>query len=459
MILLDEPIWSISSIKKEGVLDLDKLNIIYRLDDVPPIGELVLFGLQWLAIAIPSIIIIGKVVTGLHFSDFTREVIYLQRLTLVIGLSLVIQVVLGHRLPLIIGPASVLLVGVITALDVSYSAIYTSILLGGLILFILGLTGIIARLSGFFSSRVVAVILLLIAFTLTPTILGLIVESPNHATSFYNLGFALVSILGLFFAHRFSSGIFRSTLIIWYMILGTLIYQFSFPRWGEATSSLSMMPSIFTFFPVNFAFSLDLGVLLAFILCFFALSINDLGSIQSVSELLNADQKEKRLTRGICVTGLTNALSGWFGVIGSVNFSLSPGVIASTGCASRFTLIPTGLGLIVISLFPGFISAVSLIPSVIIGTVLLYIMSSQVSAGLLVAFNKAGGFQFDDGLIIGLPLMLGTMISYLPQKIVATFPEIVRPLVGNGFVVGVLVVLILEHIIFRSQKQKNKVGH
>ncbi len=38
----------------------------YNLDDTPPFAELLLFGLQWLAIAVPTIIIIGNVVSGLE---------------------------------------------------------------------------------------------------------------------------------------------------------------------------------------------------------------------------------------------------------------------------------------------------------------------------------------------------------------------------------------------------------
>ena len=59
--------------------------------------------------------------------------------------------------------------------------------------------------------------------------------------------------------------------------------------------------------------------------------------------------RKKRITRGITITGLGNILAGFFGVIGTVNFSLSPGVIVSTRCASKYTLVPTGLGLLLLS--------------------------------------------------------------------------------------------------------------
>lgn len=159
----------------------------------------------------------------------------------------------------------------------------------------------------------------------------------------------------------------------------------------------------------------------------------------------------KRITRGISFTGLANALSGFLGVIGPVNFSLSPGVITSTGNASRFTLIPAGLGLLILSFLPGVIAFIGGIPAVIIGTTLLYILCSQISAGLMVLFNSMSEFKFESGLVVGLPVMLSIIISFLPVDVLNTFPNLVRPILGNGFVVGVLTVLIMEHIIFKEK--------
>lgn len=83
-----------------------------------------------------------------------------------------------------------------------------------------------------------------------------------------------------------------------------------------------------------------------------ALLINELGSIQSIGSILNVKDMNKRTQRGVAVTGLSNIFAGITGVIGLVDFSFSPGIISATRCASRFVLIPTGIGLILISFFP-----------------------------------------------------------------------------------------------------------
>jgi xanthine/uracil permease len=88
----------------------------------------------------------------------------------------------------------------------------------------------------------------------------------------------------------------------------------------------------------------------------------------------------------------------------------------------------------------------------VVGTVLIYIMSSQLAAGLLVAFGSEEVFDFEGGLVIGLSVLLGAFTAFLPAPVVDTFPTVLKPILGNGFVVGVVACLTLEHVVFRRKK-------
>ena len=199
-------------------------------------------------------------------------------------------------------------------------------------------------------------------------------------------------------------------------------------------------------------------MLVSFLICFLALSINDLSSIESMEEILNPSQMPQRINRGITLTGMANILAGFFGVIGPVNFSLSPGVILSTQCASRYTLIPTAILLFLLSFSPAATGVIGIVPSVIIGSVLLYILCFQVGAGIVLVSKSEGGFQVETGLIIGLPLLLGTMVAFLPAGVIETFPVILRPLLGNGFVIGIFTAFFLEGVVFRKKEEGKGSG-
>ena len=421
---------------------------------MPPPVELVLLGLQWLAISVPIVIIAGKLVAGLHFNESDRQIVYIQKVFFATALSLLCQLFWGHRLPLVIGPATVLLIGIVASQGSSINVVYSSILVGGLLLMVLSITGLFGRMKKYFTPQVVTVILLLIAFTLMPVIINLIIVSGSRVPALYNLYFALSMVLGMFVLNRLLTGIWKSTLIFWAMLAGSLAYNYLFLSQTDTTyGNLSWFALFFS--DLNLRPSFESGVLLSFLICFLALSINDLGSIQSTGEFVRADQMHRRITNGISITGLSNVLSGFLGVIGSTNFSLSPGIIASTGCASRFALVPAGIGLLVLSFLPGAIAFIGSIPSVVIAGTLIYIISSQISSGLMVAFGSIEEFKFENGLIIGLPLILGTIISFLPVNVVATFPVFLRPILGNGFVVGVVSVLMMEHVIYRNKQPVN----
>ncbi|MDD4335493.1 MAG: solute carrier family 23 protein [Desulfotomaculaceae bacterium] len=429
---------------------MSSIKLKYGLDEKPPLIDTLLYGLQWLAISLPTVIIIGKVVAGLHFSDPGFQVNYMQKLFFVVAISLLSQLFFGHKLPLILGPATVLLVGIVASQSSGMAGIYSSIVIGGTILALLSITGLFAQLERLFTSRVVAAILILIAFTLTPTILKLILTVPQAGMEFFHFCFALLFVLGMFLANKLLTGIWKSTLIIWALIAGSLIYMAFIPdyQWFYGLE-YKWFSNFLT--GAKFSFSLDIGVLVSFLICFLALSINDLGSIQSVGRLINPANMNKRITAGIAVTGLSNMLAGFLNVIGTVNFSLSTGIIAANGIASRFTLIPAGIGLLLISFLPQIVAFIGNIPSLIIGIVLLYIMCSQIAAGLIMAFSSQT-FTFEDGLILGLPLMLGIIVSFLPSDALGVFPPLLVPIVGNGFVVGTLAALLMEHVIYRKKE-------
>lgn len=426
---------------------MKQLVIKYGLDERPPLTQTLIFGMQWLAITIATVIIIGKVVAGLHFTDFDRQLIYMQKLFFVIAVSLFLQILWGHRLPLITGPATVLLVAILAGIGSDINAIYTSIAVGGGSLVLLCVTGLFSWISRYFTSRVVATILILIALTITPTILNLILVSASTETALTNLGFALLFFILMIIADRLLPGIWKTTMIVWAIIVGSICYLLLLPPEAlRDRGQLGLVSNFFTDFTTTLIW--EPGLLISFGICFIALSINDLGSIQAVGQLIKAPGMKRRVTAGITLSGLANVLAGFFGVIGPVNFSMSAGIIAANGNASRFTLLPTSLGLLAMAFLPGVVAFAWNVPSVVVGTILLYIMCSQLAAGLMVAFGTSG-FTFRDGLVIGIPMMVSILVSYLPAAVTATFPPLFMPIAGNGFVMGVLAVLVLEHIVYR----------
>ncbi|MBW1802195.1 MAG: purine/pyrimidine permease [Deltaproteobacteria bacterium] len=424
----------------------------YGLDDRVPFLKSALFGIQWAAVLISTIIILGKVIGVFHSFDPSGQILYLQKLLFVSAVILVIQVFWGHRLTLLPGPSAILLIGVISSRGFELSTVYTSVMIAGLFITVLAVSGLFKYFQKLFTTNVVSVVLLLVAFTLAPTIRNLVIAPKTGIHPLYNIMFALILCFMMFLAYRMLSGIWKSTLIIWSMIAGSLGYLLLFPESHRENLFSNALWVAGFFHHLTLDISIEPGVIISFIFCVIALSVNDLGSIQSVIELLEVKDSERRVTRGITLTGIANIASGFFGVIGPVNFSLSAGVFLSTGCASRFALLPAAAITFVLAFLPVATGFISSVPSVVIGVLLIYVMTSQIAAGLMVVFRdtEKRGFDLEKGLVIGLPLLLGTIVAFLSPDVLQQFPPFLRPILGNGFAVGIASALVLEHIIFRK---------
>lgn len=429
---------------------MEKFSLKYGIDDVPPAADFALFSLQWLIIFVPILIIMGRVAAGIHYTGGQTPIYYLQKIFFVTALTVLFQVLWGHRLPLVIGPSSILLVGLLAAQGGNISTVSSSILIGGLVVSLISVTGIFGRLKRLFSPRVVAAILLLIPFTLAPTIISLTVGGTGTTRSrvgdfFFVLGLTLAMLV----ANRYLKGIGKATLIMWSMLMGCILYFLIFPRQLTAPTPTDHSGIAASFLLTHSGFSFNTGLVISFLLCFVALMINDFGSIQATGGFIDAPGIPGRITRGIALTGLANALSGFLGVIGPVDFSISPGVITSSGCASRYPLLPVGLILLALGFSPEAMGWAGKIPGAVIAAMFTYVMCSQIAAGILMLASQKEGVRFEDGLVVGLPLMLATIISFLPSSFLSLLPFTVRTLAGNGFVVGMIVLLILDGLYKR----------
>lgn len=415
----------------------------FKLEDRPSVGATLLYGLQWLMICIPVVL------TSTFVAPAGEMVFFTQKLFALCGLTIVVQVLLGHRLPLVAGPAAVLLMGVIAAATQGHAAstIFPSMVIGGAMVTLLAIVGAMKYIQKIFTPRIVAAIVLLIAFTLIKPIIGLIFADKAHA------GLALVSaIVGvavMAWANKVLRGIWKSMVVIAAMILGALFYyaMTGFPtEFVRDTKAPQLLLS---------EIHLDAGVVIAFIFCYIALLINQVGSVQALGQFVGADGMAKRQKRGLLITGVMNMVAGATGVLGPVDYSLSPGVVASTSCASRYTILPAAVAMVVLAIFPEAVAVLLTIPKPIMGIVLLFLMATQVAAGLEVIHSTKAVLSFRDGLVLGIPIMLTSALSFAPSEAMAAVPSILRPIVGNGFVMGIIVIILLEHVILRERKNQN----
>ena len=411
----------------------------YKIDDRPALGAMSLYGLQWLMICIPVVL------TSTFVAPEGQTLFFTQKLFALMGITMIVNALWGHRLPLVAGPAAVLLMGVLAAKGQGSGseAIYPSMAIGGAIIALLAAFGLMRKVQSVFTPRIVVAIVVLISFTMAKPIVGMIFSDTEH--QLLAMTFAVVTVVAMAVANNLLRGVWKSMVVIVAMIVGSIFY-YCITGFPKSFVTDSVAPQLFVG-----GVELDAGVVIAFIFCYIALFINQVGSVQSLGEFTGADGMERRQSRGMVVQGVMNIVSGALGVVGPVDYSLSPGVVASTSCASRYTVIPAAVAMIVLAFIPDAVSVLLTIPQPVMGVVLLYLMATQVAAGLHLMQSSSAVVSFKDGLVLGIPIMFTVILSFAPADALSTIPSLLRPIVGNGFVMGIIIILLLEHLFLKER--------
>jgi xanthine/uracil permease len=423
----------------------------YNLDDKPPLSEIISTSIMWTIITISFVVILGNMITALYPYSPDEITWYLQKLLFITGIATIIQTLFGHRLPAVFGPSAILIVGATASADFVPEAFTTALLISALFGMLIPLTGIMSLITRIFTRRVIAAILMLIPITLIPSITAMLFNMAEPGTVTAKIIFITIFTLIIFYVNLKIKGFVKATLLLWALIGGSIAYLICFAGLGETAGTVTstVQADTLSLFiePVFIP-----GVIISILICYLALITNDIGSIQGITEIVEAKDAEKRLKNGIFLTGLINAISGAFGVIGGVNYSISTGMVLDTKNAARITLIPAGIIMMGAAFIPSLFFIFDSIPTLITGCLVIFLMTNQFSA----AFNLFHTLYsdttnaFQTGTLIGAGILVGVAITLMPPTVLVEIPMAIRPIFGNGFLIGVVVVVVMEHLIYRK---------
>lgn len=430
---------------------MDQQWFLYSLNQRPPLWRNLLYGAQWALIMFPALVIVAAIAAKALNLPAEQEVAFFQKILLLSGAFTVWQTLAGHQYPLQEGPATALLLTFVTLAPHGLEAIKGGFLCGGLILFALGRLRWMHHLTTYFTSNVVGVILLLIAFTLLPHLLPLLTgvdpAHPSGDAGIFAVSLALILLIAIL--SHWLKGFWQTTAMILGIVVGTLIFWF----WGrmdlqpvKEAAWLSLPGQLWTGMPRFY--------LPAIISCFFAylaVVVNSVGSIHGVGEIVGKEDLTRRVDQGIGLTGLAGVAASALGVVGTVSYSSSPGVILVTRVASRYAQAMCGLILLIAAFVPRLNALLTAVPATVVGAALCVALGSQVGAGIAVITAGGRSLAGRDYLVVGLPVMIGTLVAASPPSFFAGFPAALGVITSNGLVVGIVLVLILEHGLLRKR--------
>ena len=432
------------------------VDLSYRVDDRPPWLKNLLYGFQWTVIFLPTILIISSISSEYLGLQGSERVLFFQRNLLLTGGVVILQTLWGHRYPILDGPSTAVLLSLLILAPYGMELIQGGMIAGGCFLMVLSLSGFMRSIENLFTDNVIGVIFILIAVTLFPYVSSMMIGSRPGFPSGEPVVFfiSLLVMIAIVLMSHWLPGFPRTLSLLLGIMFGTLLNwllgRMSMIHLGE-TPWVSLPQPLVPGLP-----KFSLMVTLTFLVAYIAVMVNGLGTIYTVGEIVGAEGMAKRVKRGIAATGLGGILAGILGGIGTVSFGLSAGVILVTRTGSRFTVTLCGFLLLLLAFFQKFMAIIAAVPAPVVGAAMVVGLAAQVGAGISLFTRSGRSLDGRDYLVIGIPITMGGIISILPEGFFKALPSTVHALLKNGLIVGIVLVLLLEHILlYRKGNDKN----
>ena len=428
-----------------------KAELIYGLNDRPPLRETLFAALQHLlaifvAIITPPLIIAGALKLDIETTSFLVSMALFAS-----GVSTFIQCrrIGGTGLLCIqgtsfsfIGP--IISAGLTGGLPVIFGACMAASTVEMLISRLLKYTRKI--ITPLVSGIVVTLIgMSLIKVGITACGGGAVAKSNGTFGSFEHVGLAALVLLLIIFFNRSSNRYLRMSSIVIGLVIGYVV------AWCMGLVDFSSVQSYGGFnipVPFKYGLSFDWSAFIALGLVYLITAIEAYGDI-TANSLISGEPVEgktfvKRASGGILADGFNSMLAGVFNSFPNSVFAQNNGMIQLTGVASRYVGYYIAGFLILLGLFPAVGLVFSLMPEPVLGGATLLMFGTVASAGIRII--AAQTIDRKATLVMALSFSLGLSVELVPE-ILSQLPETVRNIFSSGITTGGVTAILANALI------------
>lgn len=430
-----------------------KAELIYGLNDRPPLRETLFAALQHLlaifvAIITPPLIIAGALKLDIETTSFLVSMALFAS-----GVSTFIQCRriggIGTGLLCIqgtsfsfIGP--IISAGLTGGLPVIFGACMAASTVEMLISRLLKYTRKI--ITPLVSGIVVTLIgMSLIKVGITTCGGGAVAKSNGTFGSFEHVGLAALVLLLIIFFNRSSNRYLRMSSIVIGLVIGYVV------AWCMGLVDFSSVQSYGGFnipVPFKYGLSFDWSAFIALGLVYLITAIEAYGDI-TANSLISGEPVEgktfvKRASGGILADGFNSMLAGVFSSFPNSVFAQNNGMIQLTGVASRYVGYYIAGFLILLGLFPAVGLVFSLMPEPVLGGATLLMFGTVASAGIRII--AAQTIDRKATLVMALSFSLGLSVELVPE-ILSQLPETVRNIFSSGITTGGVTAILANALI------------
>lgn len=419
--------------------------------------ETFLGALQWLFFMFANTVVVPLSIGAAFQLPDAEVAAAMQRAFVLTGAASAFQAWIGHRYPLLEGHSGMwwgMLLGMAASapslglsLPEMGGALALGILASGLLTFLIGAAGFGSVLARLFGPVVTSVYLFLLALQLTLIFFkGMIGYAPGHPVPVDLLVLSIIVAVFVILVQSVKSPI-RNYAVLIGIAVGWIGYAVWMPDTGTAAAGDSAA-SFLSLFPWG-APRLEWGIFLTALVTGLLNSSNNLAAIRGADELYGQQAEERQYRRSFMLTGGFTVLGGALGLVPYAPYTSTLGFLQTTNLLKRAPFLLGAALFAVIGLVPPLGSHLSAMPMSVAQAVLFVAYWPLFGSAL----RSVSRLELTNGMVLRVagPIVLGVSLMNVPAEAFLNLPPFIRPMLGNGLLMGVLVAVIAENLFVRDR--------
>ncbi len=452
-------------------------NVLYGLDDRPPLGKATVLGLQHVLTMFGSTVAVPLMLGPAMGMDTADIAVLISSVMLCSGIATLLQSTFGSRLPIIQGVSFSFLAAFLMIIATIHPAgselgpdavrpgaampyIAGAVMVGAILEMAVGFSGAMGIVRRILSPVVVGPVITLIGLALYQV--GAPIAASHWPISILTM--VLIVLFSFVLARR--NAIFRMFPLL-LSIVGSVSVCALMSVLGVFGEGHPARPNLDAFrqadwirvstivFPWGLP-KFDAGFVVAVIAGYLASMIESFGDYHACKQMAGGgDPTPEEISRGIGFEGIGCGLTGVFGGFSSTSYSENVGLIGLTRVGSRYVVQIGAVMLILLGLFGKFGALAAAIPTPVVGG-LYCVMFGLISAVGIRQFARAD-LSSDRNLFVGgFALFMGISVPYYfanggSDSVNATFysglNDVINAIGQTGMAVAAILGILLDNLI------------
>ncbi|NCC50834.1 MAG: xanthine permease [Spartobacteria bacterium] len=438
----------------------DQNQLLYKLDDRPPFGTLLLLSIQQMMImftaaTFPAILV--REVGG----DIQVASAMVSLTMVAAGIGSVIQAYRGRWMgsgylcPNICGP-SYLSVSMQAAWMGGFPLMRGMIIFAGIIEILLA--NVVSKLKFLFPPLIVGLVVTFVGINvLSVSVTNFFGQAYlGDSISWKEIAVGVIALFTMVGCNLWGRGVVRLYCLLIGIAVGWCAALVFTPEVMKDMALLKTEPFFAQpFRGVSlFAITFRWNIALPFFIIAVCGSLKSFGNLVAAQKISEPDLKEmnmKPIAKGLVADGFTTAMAGAMGALAVDTSSSNVGLAAATRAVSRSIAICAGVLFTILGFFPKLSTAIALVPRPVVGACMIFAISMMISAGFKESFSEP--LDQRKSFVLGISLIFGLSTEFL-APLYAMLPHWSQPLFGSPLATVTIFSIVLYQLFHLDEYLK-----